>query len=219
MGTQTNIGTAAQQPHLPRSADARLGQGQAGSGQGAVVGGQGTQGSTRPQGPAPVTQGNGHSGTGTPTAEAAQHPRTVAEVPNTEAYSSNFYFDLDVEGQTFSAQMTVRGGINGLDHIDRLIAAMKKIVEKGGVPKTRGRQQEAAAPSAGAAEKWEWDKGERGRDVLVLRGESPEPDAVPCPKHPGKNFKRKWNDDGAWLSHKDANSPGGYCSAGFKRIA
>jgi len=133
----------------------------------------------------------------------------LVEVPNVDAYSTNFYFDLAVEGQTFSAQMTVRGGANGLDHIQRVQGAMKEIVQRGGAARTRNKA-EAAPAQAGL----EWGKSKRGRTVLILREGQPEPDNVPCPVHDGKTFRRKTNEDGSWLSHKDGDT---FCTAGFEK--
>jgi len=68
----------------------------------------------------------------------------------------------------------------------------------------RGRQSEngSAPPLANGSDKWEWAKGQKGRNELVLRGNQAEPDAVPCPVHQGKTLKRKYNEDGSWLSHR-----------------
>lgn len=143
---------------------------------------------------------------------------TAAQIPNTEAYSTNFYFDIEVdEGNVFSAQMTVRGGQHGGDHLDRVLGAMRFVIKHGGSPQRRGRQAESAATPApsNASNKWEWTKGDRGKNMLVLRGDAAEPNEIPCPVHDGKMLKRKSNDDGAWLSHKSGE---GYCSAGFKRV-
>jgi len=141
----------------------------------------------------------------------------LVEVPNVDAYSTNFYFDMAVEGQTFSAQMTVRGGANGLDHIQRVQGAMKEIVSRGGAARTRIKGGEAAQPAQDNGNQQnglDWGKNKQGRRVLFLNGTEPEPDSVPCPLHPGKTLKRKVNNDGSWLTHKDGDS---FCNAGFAK--
>src|SRR5262249_31793323 len=59
-----------------------------------------------------LSQGEKRMSAQTNTGTAAQ-PQKAAEIPNTEAYSTNFYFDMQVDGHTFAGQMTVRGGLNG----------------------------------------------------------------------------------------------------------
>jgi hypothetical protein len=39
-----------------------------------------------------------------------------------------------------------------------------------------------------------------------------EPNEISCPIHGGKTLKRKTNDRGSWLSHKDGDN---WCTAGF----
>src|SRR5215831_11527329 len=95
----------------------------------------------------------------TNTGTAAQ-PQKAAEIPNTEAYSTNFYFDMQVEGQTFAGQMTVRGGLNGPDHLHRVLGAMKVVVQSGGVAKGPRGQQAPASQSNGNSHSKKADSGE-----------------------------------------------------------
>ena len=131
---------------------------------------------------------NAQTDNGTAALAQSKEPATI---PNTEAYSSNFYFDIEAsEGQVFSAQMTVRGGVNGADHLDRVLGAMRYVLKRGGSAQRRGKHADGPAPAATNGQKWEWTKGAKGRSELVLRGDQAEPDAVPCPVHEGKTLKR-----------------------------
>jgi hypothetical protein len=151
------------------------------------------------------------------TDNGAPAPQTKAndklvEVPNVDTYSTNFYVDITpIEGHTFSAQMTVRGGANGLDHIQRVLGAMRAIIANGGAAKTRGKAAQNGQQNGNG---WEWGKAKNGRTVLYLREGQAEPDEVPCPVHDGKTFKRRVNGDGSWLTHRDG---AGYCNAAFAK--
>src|SRR5262249_55896218 len=149
-----------------------------------------------------LSQGEKRMSAQTNTGTAAQ-PQKAAEIPNIEAYSTNFYFDMQVEGQNFAGQMTVRGGLNGPDHLHRVLGAMKVVVQNGGVAKgPRGQQAQGSAPAASNGSGFEWTKGDKGRNMLVLRGGAAEPESVPCPVCDGKTLKRRTGADGdSWLSH------------------
>ena len=60
---------------------------------------------------------------------------------------------------------------------------------------------------------YEW-QAKNGKAILVLNADQPEPFEVDCPIHPGSKLKRRTNDNGSWLSHKEGD---GYCSASFGR--
>jgi hypothetical protein len=61
-----------------------------------------------------------------------------------------------------------------------------------------------------------WDE-KNGKLILVLGDGEPEPNEAECPIH-HQRMKRRENNNGSWLSHKDEQSQSGYCSAGFGRL-
>lgn len=62
----------------------------------------------------------------------------------------------------------------------------------------------------------EWDE-KNGKLILVLKDGQSEPNEAQCPIH-HRTMKRRENNNGSWLSHKDDQSQSGYCSAGFGRL-
>lgn len=65
---------------------------------------------------------------------------------------------------------------------------------------------------------WKMDKGalalKNGKMQLALATGVAEPEKLVCPRHDGQTLKRRSNDKGAWMSHKDGED---YCSAVFVR--
>lgn len=145
---------------------------------------------------------------------ADQSPGADTLTVSPEETSTNFYWVVGRE-QRFNLQTTIRGNPSPVQiaaHIKAALSAMKVALDLGGEAKQVGGSSPAAGPASGG--EWEWGKGDKGKTVLILRGEQPEPAEVPCPIHQGKAMKRRTNAEGSWLSHKDGDS---YCSASFKR--
>lgn len=144
---------------------------------------------------------------------------TLPEAPA----SVNFYA---VTAKGWNLQYTLRAWTDA-ELVPRFVALLKSLEELKIQPKPVGQQP--ASPTAEAAPatngsspapsgpyEWKMKNGAldmfKGKMTLILHGSAAEPNEIPCPQHPGKMLKRRANDDGAWLSHKQGE---GFCSASF----
>jgi hypothetical protein len=64
--------------------------------------------------------------------------------------------------------------------------------------------------SRGSGAGYEWGRSRTGKSVLLIHREAGEPDEIECPIHAGKTMKRRANESGSWLSHKEGDT---YCTA------
>jgi hypothetical protein len=121
------------------------------------------------------------------------------------------------------------GEIEG--HINSAIRAMGAVFRHGGRAKTeswRAKREtsDSAARRAASLEKiegrasaaapggYEWGRARTGKSVLLIENSAGEPDEIECPIHPGKIMKRRSNEGGSWLSHKEGDT---YCTARIQR--
>jgi len=117
------------------------------------------------------------------------------------------------------------GEIEG--HINSAIRAMGAVFRQGGRAKTESWRakpevSDSAARRAASLEKiesrasaagpggYEWGRARTGKSVLLIEKSAGEPDEIECPLHPGKIMKRRSNEGGSWLSHKEGDT---YCTA------
>jgi len=124
------------------------------------------------------------------------------------------------------------GEIEG--HINSAIRAMGAVFRHGGRAKTESWRakteswrakpevSDSAARRAASLEKiesrasaagpggYEWGRARTGKSVLLIEKSAGEPDEIECPLHPGKIMKRRSNEGGSWLSHKEGDT---YCTA------
>jgi len=138
--------------------------------------------------------------------------------------SMNFYA---VTAKGYNLQYTLRDSDD-----DRLLtrfrALMGKMEDLKIQPKPVGQQPAQTAPaqagsngnapaSSSGPYEWKMKNGaleiSRGKMTLLIRGDASEPNEIACPQHAGKTLKRRANDDGSWLSHKQGES---FCSASFQ---
>jgi len=106
------------------------------------------------------------------------------------------------------------GEIEG--HINSAIRAMGAVFRHGGRAKRENSNPaarrgavngRAPAPTAGG---YEWGRARTGKSVLLIEKSAGEPEEIECPIHPGKIMKRRSNEGGSWLSHKEGDT---YCTA------
>ena len=117
------------------------------------------------------------------------------------------------------------GEIEG--HINSAIRAMGAVFRHGGRAKTESwrakrESSDSAARRATSLEKiegrasaagpggYEWGRARTGKSVLLIEKSAGEPDEIECPIHSGKIMKRRSNEGGSWLSHKEGDT---YCTA------
>ena len=121
--------------------------------------------------------------------------------------------------EVFVLKTTIRGtpGEGEIEsHINSAIKAMGAVFRHGGRAKreSSNRDGRPPAPSDRASTTttggYTWGRARTGKSVLLIQKSAGEPDEIECPIHPGKIMKRRSNEGGSWLSHKEGDT---YCTA------
>ena len=121
--------------------------------------------------------------------------------------------------EVFSLETTINGSVNEAEiesHIVSAIRAMGAVFRHGGRARWNGLATSASADKtltrepAEPAPAYKWGRSRTGKNALVLHKGASEPEEIECPLHAGKIMKRRANESGAWMSHKEGDS---YCTA------
>jgi hypothetical protein len=123
--------------------------------------------------------------------------------------------------EVFSLETTISGTLSEPEidsHIVSAIRAMGAVFRHGGRARWNGAEpnRSAAATSLGRGGAYEWGRGRTGKSVLLIHKDAMEPDEIECPIHAGKTMKRRTNEGGSWLSHKEGDS---YCTARIQAVS
>ena len=115
--------------------------------------------------------------------------------------------------EVFNLETTISGTLDEAEiesHITSAIRAMGAVFRHGGRAKWGGAspapQINTGTESGAGPNGYEWGRGRTGRTVLLLHKGASEPDEIECPVHAGKIMKRRSNEGGSWLSHKEGDS-------------
>jgi hypothetical protein len=117
--------------------------------------------------------------------------------------------------EVFVLKTTIRGTPGEAEiesHINSAIRAMGAVFRHGGRAKRESPASTAQAQSAngrasaGTPGPYEWGRARTGKNVLLIQKSSSEPDEIECPIHPGKIMRRRSNEGGSWLSHKEGDT-------------
>lgn len=150
--------------------------------------------------------------------------------PYEAGFSTNFSMVHPALGKQ---QFTFRGAtcIDWRYVMKDIVAFVTYMREKGwemDVPKVAPLQQESGVdsefplpvePGTGGIS-WRTKGGVldmyKGKLHLIIPPGSVEPEEIACPIHQGKVLKRRSNEKGAWISHKEGD---GYCNGSFEHTS